>query len=240
MQNSFYYSLLLHWVILISMLKDILQIYTVGIVLTGDFNPAIIQPFWLSQKKLIGEQEASGANVKLIHKDLVRFEIDWFYLEVTKSRLELRTSKMPYFEPLKDLIIGIFELLKETPLTAVGINHIMHIPIREEQQYDKLGNNIVALSTFSKFMRDPKVLELQIVEQNRKDGLAGSLTVNIAPSNQTSSKRAIAININDHYNLPNESHGRSGEIINLLSKNWSNSFERAKEISESFWSNFVL
>jgi hypothetical protein len=224
----------------VHMLKDNIQIYIVGIVLNGDFNPTIIQPFWLAQKKLIGEKEAEGAYVNLIHKDLVRFEIDWLFLEVNNFRFELRTSKEPYFEALKDLTIGIFEYLKETPITALGINHIMHIPLRDDQQNDNLGKDLVSLSKFANFMENPKVLDLQVIEQVRKDNLLGSLTLRVAPSDQTTSKRGISININDHYSLPAGSLGRNGEISKILAENWLYSFDRANDIAENFWKNFNL
>jgi hypothetical protein len=221
------------------MFKDILEIYTVSIVLLGDFNPTIIQPYWLSNKKLIGEQDAANADIKLIHKDLVRFDSDWFFLDVNKVRFELRTSKQPYFEPLKDLTVGIFHFLKETPIRAVGINHIFHLPFRDDDQNIKFGNSLASLNNFSTFMDNPRVYNLQVIDQKRKDDKPGSVTVGIAPSGETTSKFGVSINMNDHFILGNSEPGRNGEIIEILKNEWQNSFENAKNISEKIWSTFA-
>jgi len=49
------------------MLNDYLQIHAISIVFLGDFNPKIIQPFWLVNKKLIREQEGTEAKIEVIH-----------------------------------------------------------------------------------------------------------------------------------------------------------------------------
>jgi hypothetical protein len=98
--------------------KESLQIKTMSIVLIGDFNPVIIQPFWLASRKLIREQEAQNAHVEIIHNELVKFELDWVSIEITKNRFEAKSSQEPYFDPMRDLCVGIFEFLRETPIKS--------------------------------------------------------------------------------------------------------------------------
>jgi len=106
------------------MLNNYLQIHTASVVFVGEFNPVIIQPFWLANKKLIRDQEAQDAKVEIIHNEIVKFEIDWARFEITKDRFEIRTSQEPYFEPMRDLVISIFEILKETPISALVSNNL--------------------------------------------------------------------------------------------------------------------
>lgn len=214
------------------MLKDKLQIYTLSVVFIGEFNPVIIQPFWLANKKLIREQEAEDVKVELIHNELVKFSLDWAYFEITKNRFEIRTSKEPYFEVVKDLATSIFKILKETPVKVLGINHIKHYTLNDEQLLN-FGNKLSPLDNWTEFLSDPKMLQLEIIEQKRKDGLNGHIIVKIQPSNQVS--KGVLININDHYSIKEEENGRNGEIVKILQENWNKSYNLANDIPESIW-----
>ena len=57
------------------MFENILEIETFSIVFVGDFNPVILQPFWLANKGLIRESEATNAKVEVIHNEVVKFEL---------------------------------------------------------------------------------------------------------------------------------------------------------------------
>lgn len=221
------------------MFKDYLQIHTVSIVFAGNFNPSIIQPFWLAHRKLVGEKEAESAKIHIVHKQLVRFELDWFFIEVNEGRLELKTNKEPYFEPLKDLAVGIFSWIKETPVVALGINHIFDIALKDSDQNDSVAYNLVNLKSFEDILKKPRLLNLNVVEQQRNDGLNGSYSIRISPSNQTTSKYGLNLNINDNYSLAPGQTGRNGEILKIFSENWGQSNSRAETVVESVWKNFA-
>lgn len=214
------------------MLKDKLQIYTLSIVFIGDFNPVIIQPFWLAHKKLIRDQEAEDAKDVLVHNELVKFDLGWAYLEITKNRFEIRTSKEPYFEVVKDLALSIFKVLKDTPIKVLGINHIKHFILTDEELYN-FGDKLAPLSNWNEFLSDPKMLFLEIIEQKRKDGLKGHIRIKVHPSDQVG--KGVVINLNDNFSLREDQNGRNGEIVNILQENWNNSQVLAEEISESIW-----
>jgi hypothetical protein len=101
-----------------------LQKESLSIVFLGEFNPVILQPFWLLNKGLIREEEAKNAKVGVIHNEIVKYELDWVGIEISKQRCEFKTTKSPYFYPMRDLAISVFKILRETPLKALGINHI--------------------------------------------------------------------------------------------------------------------
>jgi len=222
------------------MIKDFLQIQTLSLVFLGEFNPVIIQPFWLSSKKLIREQEAQTAKIELIHNELVRYELDWVFVEISKNRFVLKTSKEPYFEPLKDLGLSIFEILKETPIKALGINHIFHYALTNEKTYYEFGNKLAPLSNWNSFLNDPRMLQLEILEEKRKDGLEGYYRVRIQPSDQKlNTKYGLSININDHFSLKSGETGRNKELLNSLKNNWIASSKRAIEVTEELWKKLI-
>jgi hypothetical protein len=218
------------------MFKDFLQIRNLSIVILGDFNPAIFQPAWFSEKKLIREQEALDSKIEIIHPDLTRIDFKWANLEIQRTRFELRTSLEPYYEPLKDLCISTFELLKETPLKVLGINHVFYFALKDKKAYYDFGNILVPLSNWDTFLNNPRVLELVVFEEDRQDKQKGFFRIQISPSEiKLNTPYALTININDHYSLNEGDFGRHGEILTLLKKNWKTSFERSDKIIEEIW-----
>jgi hypothetical protein len=220
------------------MIKDYLHIRNLSIVMLGDFNPVIIQPFWLLEKKFIRELEAIDASLEIIHNEISKFDLKWVTIEVTKERCQFRTSMESHFELVRDLAINIFEVLKETPLKSLGINHEFHLALPHDEQYYNFGNNLVPLKNWDGFLNDPKLLNLEIVEANRKDGLNGLLRIKIQPSDQDlPSKNKIMIAINDHFTIDKNKGetGRKSEMINILKSEWRASFERVDSIIEEIW-----
>jgi hypothetical protein len=205
------------------------QVYTLSIVMIGNFNPSIIQPYWFSSKLLIREQEAQDAKIDLIHPELVRWNIGWMSVEVTNSRFEIRSSQEPYFEPMKDLILSLIRILKETPITALGINHFLYFALPDEERYYEFGNKIVPLIKWESFISKPKLFNVEVGEITRNDKYAGQYRVKIQPSDiKLSSPYGILIYINDHYDLTNVKQ-RENQVIAILNENWNNSADRAIE-----------
>jgi hypothetical protein len=214
-----------------------LQIYTLAIVLIGDFNPVIMSPIWLSSKGLIREEEARKAKVELIHNDITRYELSWARVEVTQKRFEIRTSQEPYFEPLKDLAISIFDILRETPLNTVGINHLLYYAISREETYYEFGNKFAPLVNWKDILNEPRVLGLDIIELKRKDGLKGKFRVKLSPSDiPLATPFGVLIHTNDEVGLQLGETGKDREIIKHLANMWRPSMERANKVVEYIWS----
>ena len=78
------------------------DIYSLSIVLIGNFNPVIISPCWLASKGLIREIEAETARVDVIHSEVTKFELDWFSFESTQARIDFKTNRESHFNILRD------------------------------------------------------------------------------------------------------------------------------------------
>lgn len=205
------------------MLQENRQITSLNIVLIGQFNPVIIQPFWLSSKQLIKEEEATTATVEIIHSELVKFRIgDWLGMQITRDRFELHTTLEPYFEPLRDLTLGIFDILKETPLTAIGLNHILHYSLNDEKLYHLLGDKLAPLNNWDGLLNKPEILSLEVVQRGKENMPDGSVRIRIQPSDTLKQAYSFMININDHYSLKDIK-----SLNKLLNDNWSLSFKLA-------------
>jgi hypothetical protein len=182
----------------------------------------------LFSKGLIKEEEAENANVEVIHSELVRYSLDWVSLQITRDRFELRTTQQAYFEPLKDLAASIFEVLRETPLRAVGINHLRHYTV-SERQYKELGNTLAPFANWRDVLDKPALLSVEMLQQN-DDG--SSLRIRIQPSDTLKAPFSFMININEHV-LSGQAANQRGSailIVNALKTKWRPSIVRADEI----------
>lgn len=220
------------------MIDRYLQIETLTVVFIGDFNPIIFQPAWLALKGLIREDEATNAKVEVIHSEIVKFELDdWLSIEITKNRCQFKTSKVPYFEPLRDLITGIFKILRETPIYSFGINHIYDLSLLDAEKYYAFGSQLTPLEIWNDVIKNPRLQVLEIVENERIDGEMGSRRIRINPSDQKI-PFGVSVNINNHFSL-NKDKVRI-EVITQLEKYWKSSFIQGKEILTNLFNKIKL
>jgi hypothetical protein len=202
-----------------------------SIVLRGDFNPTIFHPTWLANQGLIRPQEAEAADIKIIHQQVTQLEVEWLRMGVTTDRFSVTTNQEPYYEPLRDLVIGIFNLLVQTPLRVVGINRHFHYRLESEDAWHMVGNRLVPKQDWQETLERPGMLSLS-VEGRRPDDLEGYIRVKVEPSSRE--LFGVFIEINDHYILPSapESPTSAQEAITIISEQWSQSMQRGLQIAE--------
>lgn len=218
-------------------MKEYLQISSLTIVLVGDFNPAIVQPFWLANKKLIREQEGKDAKIDVIHNELSQFDISIGSIQVTNDKFIIGTSNEGFYEPVRDLVIGTFKTLSETPIRAIGLNHIFHFSFPTEKQYIEFGNRLVPLSPWQKFFVEPRILDLEIIDRKVKDRDHGYYRIKIQPSSEKlTTPYGVVFSINDHYDVGGKQEDeRNGTLIKQLQENWSSSLKKANETIDAIW-----
>lgn len=86
-----------------------------SIVIRGDLNPRIFQPYWFSAQGLVGNQEADGARIEVIHRDISHFALDWIDIQVLRDRFTVRLLQEGHEESLRDFVLGTFKLRHHTP-----------------------------------------------------------------------------------------------------------------------------
>lgn len=216
------------------MIEKYLEVESLSVIIIGDFNPVIFQPYWLAKKELIREEEAANAKVEIISNEFVRYELsDWLNFQITRNQCIFRTRKEPYFDPLKDLIISIFKILKETPIKAIGINNTYDLSLKTQENYYKFGNCLTPLSFWNEDLNDPRLLSLDIVENNRKETPNAKRRVGVRPSS-LSINFGVAINVNNHYEVSENTS--SLELLEIIENNWDNSFIESKKLIETLLS----
>jgi hypothetical protein len=206
-----------------------------SIVLVGNFNPMIFQPAWFAAEGLIKKNEEETADVKIIHPDVAIFSLEWLQLEITKEKFVARTSQEPYDEPLRDLVVGTFSLLRHTPVQQLGVNRAMHFLVDSEEKWHAAGYKLAPKEPWEGILKTSGLVSLTIQESEskdgeivRSDGLKGFTRVRVEPSVRI--RPGIFIEINNHFEARDKSPATGcSEIVAVLKKSWESSYRRSEE-----------
>lgn len=211
--------------------RPVLEMEGIEIVLIGNFNPKIFQPAWLAAEKLIGPQEAEGARIDVIHPELASFALDRAVIQVTTERFVATTSRPDHYELCRDLTMGIFQLLRFTPVAKMGINRNLHYRMPSEAAWHELGYKYAPKDPWAGVLSKPGLKSL-LMQDVRPDSHAGFVFVRVEPSGKV--HPGVYVNVNDHYDSPvvDPAQGCS-DMINILRTSWSSSFARSTKIGNS-------
>jgi len=205
-----------------------LDIQGVSIVLLGKFNPAIFHPSWFAAQELIRQQEADATEIVLVHPEASILNTDWLQVHVVRNRFQAGTAQESYFEPLRDLVVGVFSLLSHTPVSAMGINRDFHFKLESEKSWHQLGHRLAPKQDWKDLLDEPGMLSLAM-KGERTDDFDGYLQVRVAPSPRI--QYGVFVAVNDHYRLVETS-----EIPVILNEQWSESMGRSLRIAQKITS----
>jgi hypothetical protein len=201
------------------------------IVLVGSLNPQIFQPAWFSSQNLLKKDEAEGANIEIISRELVIFSTGWLRIEVFPERVVFATAQTQAFEWLRDLALGTFKVLHHTPINKLGINRDIHFRIETEEKWHAIGHRLAPKEVWKDLLKSPGMAGLTM-RGSRPDEHKGALNVRVEPS--TKVKPGVFINVNDHYeqDSPEVSPG-ADKMLELLEASWATSLARSLTIAET-------
>ncbi|MBW1649390.1 MAG: hypothetical protein JRJ44_01690 [Deltaproteobacteria bacterium] len=221
-------------------MKQKAEIQMADIVFIGSFNPAIFSPAWFASKKLIGETESEGSDVKVIHPDITMFELPWFRFYTTRDHFSVLSEQEVYFSSVFDLAVGTFQLLEHTPIQAMGINREFHIQCDSEKEWHDFGHLLAPQSPWEGILKKESALKkIEICEKySPENPLDGKLTVIVQPSNRV--RFGVFFSINDHYSIDaQEKASGSKKIISRLQKKWKESNEKSETIVSAIIDKFL-
>ncbi|MGD0205983.1 MAG: hypothetical protein ABSC89_00015 [Verrucomicrobiota bacterium] len=199
------------------------------VVLIGSFNPQIFQPLWFSKEGLIQEPEAQKAEVQVIAPEAAVFSIGWMQLEVTHERFAATTNQPQYFDALRDLVLGVFKLLRHTPIKHLGINKLEHFRSSSEKEWHRIGHLLAPKEPWKGLLEEPGMRKVQMLGI-RSDGFRGRISVTVEPSVKV--KPGVFFGVNDHFEIEESEDVRSCErMVEILGKAWQDSLARAEKIT---------
>lgn len=185
------------------------EIFTSSIVVVGDFNPAIFSPDWLEKNGLIGRDDAEaareGTQIFVTHQ-VTGFETSWFALQVLENQFIL-TSKSVLTPALKDLGIGVFQLVPHTPVQAMGLNFMGHFKLASEDEYHRVGDALAPKPIWNELFADDEhstglgnlTIRVQHGVRGGKLKSGDEKLISIQPSGKL--KNGVYLSYNDHHVL---------------------------------------
>ena len=208
------------------------ELEDVSIVLVGTFNPAIFHPVWFAREKLIQQEEADRADIKIVSPEVSVFSIGWLAVEVMQDRFAARTSQIQNLEPLRDLVLGTFGLLRHTPVKQMGINRQSHFRSPSEEAWHALGYRLAPKEPWAGLLEKPGMRRVQ-VQGIRPDTYKGRISVAVEPSLKARPFGAF-IEVNDHYENDAEEKGNQCDrMMVILSTSWQTSLDRSLHIMQT-------
>lgn len=174
------------------------EIEGVSCVLLGAFNPAIFHPQWLARHGLVRETEAVHAAIQLITADVALFNVAGFELKLLPNRASFATIDLRLLPALRDLVVGVFSILAETPVRALGINREMHCRCPGPDSWHKVGNTLAPKDLWKDLLANPGMRSLTI-EGQRPGESSKFVQFKIEPSLLV--QPGVFVAFNEHYDV---------------------------------------
>lgn len=172
----------------------------------------------------------------LIHPQIARFKTDWLELHVEFFRFQISTTKEDHFPLLRDLAVGVFSILSETPVYMVGMNMDSHIHFESEDEIQRITDSLAPKNLWDGIIRSPGLGTITIQGQRERKDESGVVTgvVNVRIERSGRFNPGLRINVNDHYQLVDENKTLSGaqSIIDVLMKQWESSMKCSRAIRD--------
>jgi hypothetical protein len=206
------------------------QMEVAHVVILGKFNPAIFHPAWFLAQQLLRPQETQEAEIRLIHPEAAVMRMEWLQLEVVRDRFQASTTQPQYFEPLRDLVTGVFSLLAYTPISALGINRDFHYSLATERQWHALGHRLAPPANWPR-LNTAGLFHLSM-QGERNDDVPGYTRVIVEPSPRF--MHGVSVSINHHFDLSSDDAGTQGaaRLVESLASQWEQSMQESVAIAQ--------
>ena len=232
------------------------QLAGVGIILLGDFNPALFHPDWLVRNDLVppGLGEAAGGEGLVVSHDVTQFVADWLTFQVTATRCSFSTSQLPFSEALADLAVGTFSLLSHTPVDAFGLNADSHYRLPNQAAWHAFGDRYAPKEPWASILRpedgwQPRADDVfvaagmrELVMEAHRSDKTGYVRVELAPSERMPQQAVgVYVGINDHYQLSSSptQRGDGLQASLLIKEKWTTRVSSPSGSAGSCWRGLV-
>lgn len=210
----------------------------VGVVLLGDFNPAILTPSWFALNQLLPKGLADEAELTIAHPQHTEFQAGWLHLQATPPFFGASTDDAPYSR-LRDLVSALFlDILPHTPLRSLGINRSVHFRVENLEQRDRIGRRLAPTEVWGDWSkelgatgRQGGMTSLTMTQGSVPGRPRGDrISTRVEPSALLDNpETGIFVHVNDHY-VPRETEGASTYLTNSLAQNFEASLRTSDKI----------
>jgi hypothetical protein len=218
------------------------EIFGASIVVLGAFNPPLLSLDWFNKNALVGDGDAGaarGRNDYVVTRQISRFQTDLAVFQVIDSQLSV-SAVGPVTPALSDLVLGIFELLPDTPVSAMGLNFNSHYKIGDAQTFHKIGDTLAPKKIWNTIFPDHAagVAELTIrVQQGSREKNESTLNerrVTMQPSGKIK-PYGVFLQVNHHFGaaLDDKPLKDASAAAQIVKQHWQPCFAGAQELFET-------
>jgi hypothetical protein len=129
---------------------------------------------------------------------------------------------------VRDLVLGIFRVLDQHPLSRMGINRNQHFRMESPEAWHKVGNTLAPKEIWNELkIESPGTLSVYI-QGKRIGSPAKSFNTKVEPSTQI--QFGVYFMTNEHFEL--EESQPASTLLTYLVSEWESSHGFAREVSE--------
>lgn len=221
------------------------EIDAASIVLLGHFNPSILTPAWFVHHCLLPADAEESAKLHVAHPEVTSFGAEWLELHARQDRFVAETKRSPHIR-IRDLVLRVFgEHLKHTPISAFGVNRVVHYRVGGPQTRDSVCRTLAPTGVWGAWSdalgasgEQGGMTSLTMTQRNpsgRPPG--GRINVTVEPSTRIGKGRdGIYVAVNDHYAIPGEDAHSSVRMVDLLSRNYEWSVKHSEGLIDQVMS----
>ena len=193
----------------------------------GHFNPALVHPAWLARHELVRDAEVAAADISLVRPELTIFKVGPFRFQAEPRRFHVGIVDLGQLSALRDLVLGVFSLLGETPITQFGLNRDMHFRMPDAEAWHRVGNLLAPKDKWAGLVDDPG---LRSVCVQGKWGERASTRVQVTVEPSTKVPSGVYVAVNEHFEIGGDD---AAPAVNILRTAWTESFARARQVAEA-------
>jgi len=209
------------------MKSTIPELSSASVTLNGSFNPRIFQPQWFANQNLLSQAEAEKADIQIIHQQICQFQTEQFHLQVTPEQFTVAAKPNTTSELLRDLVLGVFFILEHTPVSAMGINRMMHFSIGSAEEWHRIGDSLAPKTFWSPVLSGRPGMESLEISAIPDGETKFRLNLKVQPSRVIT--HGVYFEVNNHHIAPD--NGALTACMDILRDTWEEKQNAALEIA---------
>ena len=166
-------------------------------MLIGEFNPAIITPWWLVHVGFLSADDAQQLTEVTTLPRLSIFQAAWLRCDARDDGLfQFSTSQSLEYDRLRDLVLGVLRTLPHVPLGAMGLNRDFHFQSSSPDVWHSIGDRLIPKKFWQSHLKLPRGRSLQL-RVSETMSMRVTYVLRIEPSNVV--PIGVFVEYNDHY-----------------------------------------
>lgn len=137
----------------------------IEIIFEGIFNPDVLGPLWMSNKSMLGKNEANQVNEKFHKQGEERsFSTQFFDINIKINKITIGTIDVLSYDLLGDFVTSFVHQLS-TNIESFKINLLTHYTANNQNDRLKILNLGINLDAWTQLIENPKSSQIMLHEK---------------------------------------------------------------------------